>query len=275
MNFLEHGIERKEFVPRVPKFNEIILAATFASNRHLNPEIKQIDLGSVAYEAQLLRDKTANDPKRREAGKLILIKNDNFPQMGQPKVIIEREARFGEEGSIFSGVKIRKIKDIQIRRKVMKLQRQDLIIAASLHTHRNGMPPSPEDMGRIMLNDIENIHAAACVFVATPELNYLVLRGPETPSLKQRDISAFIQAWEGKIQKAWLKKIKEAPMLKLGKVFVKEILTRLLREQYVNQEFSGLDAVIQQEILNQVIRNCGLLAFTGRADSPIVNRVTG
>ncbi len=234
MNFLEHGIEKKELVPRVPKFSEIILAATFASNRHLNPEIKQIDLGSLAYEAQLLRDKTANDPKHREVGKQILIKNDNFPKIGQYRLIIEREARLGQTGVIDSEVNIRVVLDIHKRRNILKQQRQDKFRITTIHAHDTEKPPSPEDIARILLDDIENPGASTCVFVTSKDTNYLVFRGQETPLLKQKDISSLKQAWEGKIQKAWQRKIKEVPLLKFGKVIVKEILTKSFGKMYTH-----------------------------------------
>lgn len=265
---IERCAERKELVSRTPRLSEVLLKATFAPNRNIDPSIRKIDLGSLAYEAQILRDITAKDPRRREVGKFILIKNDNFPLMYKPKVIIEHEARFGKDGSISSKFEYRTINDIWIRSKLIKQQRQDLFIAATLHTHPRGMPPSSEDIGRILLNDIENAHAYTCVFVATPELNYLVFRSSRAYSLSLSDVSVLEAQWDGILD--------ETLKSKFGEDIARENDSRLYGLKCKsNKEWNGLEAVVQQEVLNEFIEKYKLIAFTGRVDKRIVERVTG
>jgi hypothetical protein len=152
-----------------------------------------------------------------------------------------------------------------------------------IHTHSIGMPPSPKDVGHILLNDIENTDAATAIFVATPVINYLVFRGAQTPNLSQSEVSKLEKvwddrievAWDSRVEEEWIRKIKEKPGLKLGEISEKERFTRFFGEQYTDREFTGLSAVLQQEVLNDFVNEYDLTAFTGLAQDQIIKRVTG
>lgn len=255
--------EHREVEPQVYSLRKAFLDATFAPNRNIDPSIRKIDLGTFADEANNLRNITASDPKQREVAKRILTKNDKFPLMGQPNVVIEREPRIGDESNIFPSLfELEGIGDPEKRRFLLKSQRQDKFIAAMLHTHPNEMPPSQGDISHILLDDIEYVYANTCTFVATPQLNYLVFRGKQTPSLKEKDISVALQTWRGKIQEGIRSKLDEEIEKKSGKLYA------------TRKELFGLEAVVQQKVFNENIHDYGLIAFTGRADSRTVSRVT-
>lgn len=254
--FYRTGMERKEIVPRVPRLSEVLIAATFAPNRNIDESIKKIDLGSLVYEAQLLRDKTANDPKHRESSKLILITNDIKISGRQNEVVIEREPRLGDLLRAPWSLNILAVEDVQQRNGLLKKQRQDKFIATSLHAHDSESPPSPTDLINILKDDIEDPSANTCCFVAGPDLNHVVFRSLQTPQFSKNECTKLREAlkisWRGKTQE--LKK-----------------LSGLFRSE---EKLLELEVALRQEFFNSIINHFGFIVFTGRADSRMVSRVT-
>jgi len=245
-------LERKEIAPRVPRFSEVALTATFAQNRHLDSSVNQIALGSLAYEAQLLRNFTVNDPEKREAAKLIVITNNMQIPGRQNNVVIESKPRICDEfgGQLDNDILV--VEDIRLRRRLLKKQRQDKFIVSSLHTHNVESPPSPCDLTNILLDDIEAPNAETCCFVADPNFNYLVFRSSKTPQL---DISEFVKI-RNVLNESWIEK-EEGIKISNG-----------LSEEKISELKAGLI----QEFFNRMIREYKLIAFSGRADSGIVKK---
>ena len=249
-------IECKEISPRVPRFSEVALAATFAQNRHLDGSVKKIDLGSLIYEAQLLRNFTVNDPEKREASKLILITNNMEIPGGNNKVVIERETRLGDALAVPWSLEMLAVEAFRARRSLSKKQRQDKFVVTSLHTHYVESPPSPGDLTHILVDDIEDPKAETCCFVAGPDFNYLVFRSSQTPQVGKYECPELKDA----LSMSWLEKKQGLKKLKGARP---------------EEEISQLEADLRQEFFNGIIRDYGLIVFTGRADSRVVSRVTG
>lgn len=251
--------EQREVVHRIPRLIEVLRDATLDIKRSLqNPNIKKINLGIFAKEAERLRRITANDPKHSEAGKLVLVKNG--------EVIIEPVVKLGNSSRVTSSVWIRPNNDFEQIPNLPKVLRQDVFISTLLHSHPIWVPPTIKDVIPIFFDENERRDARTCVFVANPEHNDLIFRSSKTPTLKQSEIPAFEQAWVRKL---------EASASRLTKDMVWETVTSLFgRKAKSSQEWLKLHAISDQKILDGIMEDFGLIAFRGHRDSGIVERVT-
>lgn len=258
-------LKRGEIALRVPLVSEVILNATIAPNRNIDNSIKKIDIGDLVYEAQLLKDFGTSGFNPMEIDKPILIKNSIFEK--NEKAVIKCKPRLDVSGGSLE-IEMHIVADAEQRRTLPREQRQDGFVAAILHARPVEIPPLPTDITHILLDDIECVYAGTSVIVSGPQFNHVIFRGPDTPSLNQNEASDFEKKWDGII--------KERFISKFGDDIAKEKPARSSGNKYKSdQEWVILEAIIQKEILNEIIKEYGLIAFTGRADDRIVSRVTG
>lgn len=273
MNYLE----RREFEPRAPSFEEMLTKVTFTPNRSIDPTIQKIDLGSCADFAQELRDKTKVDPKHQEKVRVVEIINDKFPKIGEPRLavgeILSAKIISSTRHELNTSTRIIQVDEAESRRNLLKMQRQNKFIATALHTHPAESTPSSKDIFNILTDDIEDTGAHTCVFVATPEKNSLIFRGPLTPSLSKRDMPEFEKEWERKKTALEANKALEISVLKWGKIYAKHIISQHLTGK-PNKEYLELNNVLEHEVANEIIKKYGLIVFSGPADSRTVNKMT-
>lgn len=184
------NIETKED-PQYPLLRDILISTTFAPNRAINNGLKGISLGELGIEADLLLNKTAHDPLKREHAKLILSTVDR-------KLLIQECIVVGNSHQLeysFSS-SLLGMSNLNHPELLPKQLRQKKFIAAVLHTHSDvDISASPRDLQELFFSDSEPI-AETAVFIATVRQKILIFRGAKTPQWDKKKAQDMIGEWQ-------------------------------------------------------------------------------
>lgn len=173
-----------------------LVDATFTRNRALPGNVKSLQLGDLAPEANDLMNLTLGHPRRVEYGKVLYVTPER-------KLLVPTQAVEGiEGGKVMLTVKVTPFPG---RRGYPREQQQDRFIASLMHTHEElDFPPSPIDMRGLFLKN-DHIIAQTAVFVITKSQKpdgsltsnkYIIFRGEQTPQWSEEEANDKVRIWE-------------------------------------------------------------------------------
>lgn len=215
-----------------PSLKEVFLQTTFAPGRAIADSIRAIELGIFADEGRELIRKTLEDPQHREFGKVVTI-DSNTRKMR----IYKTET--GTENSVNSSIKLDYFDKMDPM--LPRHQRIPEMKVTGMHSHPDVIPPSSEDLTRILLGDFDEKSETA-VFVVTTSRIYLIFRGNKTPHFTFKDVTVKKNLWEKVIEE----RVKQfrTPQMSVDEQYIlnERARTQLLRQistKYDLKIFSG------------------------------------
>lgn len=169
---------------------ELLIEATFASNRAIRAGITRIDLGVIGSEAGRLYEKGTVDGNEHILPSFVT---------SDRRLLLANQETIGDFNSATTSVAIRRLANFASP----KQQRQDRFVASLIHNHPSDLPPSTEDLRRIFLSDKETFGATA-VLVANSDTKTVVFRGPNTPQYSDKESQDKVVEWDQLIERVAL-----------------------------------------------------------------------
>lgn len=163
-------------------FEKLLIEATFSCKRGLRNNVNVIDLGECGKKAEDMKDISELIDGNEHRVDAVVTNNS--------KLILMDEV-IGNSRSVRSGFKLNLRDDYKI---LAKKERQEYFFGAPIHNHTAPMPPSPDDLGLMFLED-SHPWGQTALLISTEYEKIAVFRGEQTPEWSLDCVNLQVQLW--------------------------------------------------------------------------------
>lgn len=230
--------EQRERLQIPITLKDAIIGATFRPGRvYEGPDV--IDLATLQQDAEELIDYTLSHPKRHEAGRLVLVGQDN-------KVTTNRKIIEGENGYVAIPVTFEVNRGYSFVRRLS----QDKFVGAEMHSHPSDKVYSARDLTHILAKDSLS-DASTSSLLITPKRKLLIFRGKNTPQLDEEDIVLNLNSMIAVVDKAVKLGITQSWLPNVDKI-KKNTARRFFRDLARGYDLQVFEGKVRDRFLHRV-----------------------